>query len=83
MISGQKNSQWGFFAVLAAAFLWGTTGTAATFAPSLNPLAIGAVAMGGGGLLQALLARSSIVQYWQHIIRHKALLAVGVVSVAI
>ena len=39
--------------------------------------------MGGGGLLQALLARSSIVQYWQHIIHHKALLAVGVVSVAI
>ena len=50
MISGQQNSQWGFFAVLAAAFLWGTTGTAATFAPGLNPLAIGAVAMGGGGL---------------------------------
>ncbi|MBP9541839.1 MAG: EamA family transporter [Vitreoscilla sp.] len=83
MISGEQNSQWGFFAVLAAAFLWGTTGTAATFAPSLNPLAIGAVAMGGGGLLQALLARSSIVQYWQHIVCHKALLAVGVVSVAI
>ena len=83
MISGEQNSKWGFFAVLAAAFLWGTTGTAATFAPSLNPLAIGAVAMGGGGLLQALLARSSIVQYWQHIVCHKALLAVGVVSVAI
>src|SRR5699024_4539438 len=33
--------------------LWGTTGTAATFAPEVSPLAIGAAALGIGGLLQA------------------------------
>lgn len=44
----------GFIAVLIASILWGTTGTAASYAPNLSPLAIGAIAMGGGGLLQAL-----------------------------
>jgi drug/metabolite transporter, DME family len=42
--------------VLAASVLWGTTGTAATFAPAVGPVAIGAAAMGLGGLLQALTA---------------------------
>lgn len=46
----------GALLVLAASVLWGTTGTAATFAPDAGPLAIGAVAMGVGGLLQALTA---------------------------
>lgn len=46
----------GSLAVLAASVLWGTTGTAATFAPQVGPLAIGAAAMGVGGLLQAALA---------------------------
>ena len=39
-------------AVLAAATLWGTTGTAATFAPPGTPaIAVGAAAMGIGGML--------------------------------
>jgi drug/metabolite transporter, DME family len=42
--------------VLTASVLWGTTGTAATFAPAVGPLAVGAAAMGLGGLLQALYA---------------------------
>ncbi|MFJ8855997.1 DMT family transporter [Streptomyces sp. NPDC102437] len=46
----------GTLAVLLASVLWGTTGTAATFAPEVGPLAIGAAAMGLGGLLQALVA---------------------------
>jgi DME family drug/metabolite transporter len=51
MISLIKNSSYGgTIAILVASFLWGTTGTAAAFAPTLGPLAIGAVAMGGGGL---------------------------------
>lgn len=41
----------GTWSVLAAAVLWGTTGTAATFAPrASSPLAIGAAAMGIGGI---------------------------------
>ncbi|MFI8038491.1 EamA family transporter, partial [Acinetobacter baumannii] len=48
MISLIKNSSYGgTIAILVASFLWGTTGTAAAFAPTLGPLAIGAVAMGG------------------------------------
>ncbi|MFE7357899.1 DMT family transporter [Streptomyces sp. NPDC057543] len=46
----------GALAVLLASVLWGTTGTAATFATRVGPLAIGAAAMGLGGLLQALMA---------------------------
>ncbi|MFB7213771.1 DMT family transporter [Streptomyces sp. NPDC056255] len=46
----------GALAVLLASVLWGTTGTAATFAPEVGPPAIGAAAMGLGGLLQALVA---------------------------
>ena len=47
MISLIKNSSYGgTIAILVASFLWGTTGTAAAFAPTLGPLAIGAVAMG-------------------------------------
>lgn len=48
MISLIKNSSYGgTIAILVASVLWGTTGTAAAFAPTLGPLAIGAVAMGG------------------------------------
>ncbi|MER6786066.1 DMT family transporter [Streptomyces sp. NPDC000658] len=52
----------GSLCVLVASVLWGTTGTAATFAPAVGPLAIGAAAMGLGGLLQALLAGRRIVR---------------------
>ncbi|WP_328814161.1 DMT family transporter [Rhodococcus sp. NBC_00297] len=45
----------GSSAVLGASVLWGTTGTVASFAPSIGALAVGAAAMGIGGLLQAAL----------------------------
>ncbi|WP_026554582.1 DMT family transporter [Arthrobacter sp. 35W] len=43
-------------AITITSILWGTTGTAATFAPGAGPLAIGAAALGIGGILQALIA---------------------------
>jgi DME family drug/metabolite transporter len=46
----------GIVFVMVAALLWGTTGTAAAMAPGVGPLAIGAAAMGIGGLLQAAAA---------------------------
>lgn len=46
----------GLGAIGVASLLWGTTGTAATFAPGAGPLAIGAAALGVGGLLQAAIA---------------------------
>jgi drug/metabolite transporter, DME family len=60
-IAGLKGSSWGALFVLAASVLWGTTGTAATFAPEVSPLAIGAAAMGLGGLLQAAVAARPII----------------------
>lgn len=74
---------YGFIAVLLAAFLWGTTGTVASFAPGLSPLAIGAAAMGGGGLLQAILASKSIFNHLNRINAHLIILIIGVISVFI
>lgn len=57
----------GSLAVLLAATLWGTTGTVAAFAPDVPAMAIGAVAMGGGGFLQALLAKRQIIKHFAQI----------------
>jgi DME family drug/metabolite transporter len=52
----------GRLSVLAAATLWGTTGTAASFAPAAaSPLSIGAATMGFGGLLTLLFAGPSVL----------------------
>lgn len=77
------NSYYGFIAVLVASILWGTTGTAASYAPNLSPLAIGAIAMGGGGLLQALLAHKTILNHLPQIRSYYPLLLIGMISVAI
>ncbi|NRD74411.1 EamA family transporter [Shewanella sp. VB17] len=78
-----SSQKMGSFAILMAAFLWGTTGTVATFAPNLNPLAIGAAAMGGGGLLQAFVVINTF-QKQRYIFRNnKKLISLGVVSVFI
>ena len=46
------SSNLGTLAIIAAATLWGTTGTAASFfADEISPLAVGAATMVGGGLL--------------------------------
>ncbi|WP_249020591.1 DMT family transporter [Conexibacter sp. S30A1] len=53
----------GTWSVLGAAVLWGTTGTAATFAPrSASSLAIGAAAMGIGGIALFLGARRAALR---------------------
>lgn len=77
------KAHYGFIAVLVASVLWGTTGTAASYAPNLSPLAIGAIAMGGGGLLQALLAHKSIRSHLPQIRAYYPLLLTGMISVAI
>jgi DME family drug/metabolite transporter len=73
----------GVIAVLVTSFLWGTTGTAATFASDAGPLAIGAAALGIGGLLQAAIALPSLVRARQPLQAHAKLLAAGAVSVAV
>lgn len=73
----------GVIAVLFAAILWGTTGTSASFTTGVSPLAIGAVAMGGGGLLQALLAMKSIIRQRRQLLRYPGYLLSGALSVAL
>ncbi|MDB6179397.1 EamA family transporter [Paracoccus sp. Z330] len=74
---------WGVAAILFAAFVWGTTGTAATFAPQVSAAAIGAAAMGLGGIGQALLSIRGIRRSRHAIMKQRLLLIVGAVAVAI
>ena len=69
--------------VLVASVLWGTTGTAATFAPTVGPLAIGAVAMGLGGLLQALIAAPRIAREAPGLRAQRGVVLLGAVAVAV
>lgn len=69
--------------MLAASVLWGTTGTAATFAPDVGPLAIGAVAMGLGGLLQALVAAPQIARHAPRLRDQRGTVLLGAASVAV
>ncbi|MBW5414814.1 EamA family transporter [Pseudomonas sp. MAG002Y] len=69
--------------MLGAAVLWGTTGTAATFAPEVSPLAIGAAAMGLGGLLQTLMALVQIRNDRSRLLDHWIYVLIGAVAVAI
>lgn len=73
----------GIAAVLVAAILWGTTGTAATFAPDVSAVAIGAVAMGGGGLMQAALSAGRIRRHTSALRAQWRYLLLGAVAVAI
>jgi drug/metabolite transporter, DME family len=73
----------GVLFVLMAALLWGTTGTAAAMAPGVGPLAIGAAAMGLGGLLQAAAASPSVAAHRGALIaqRRTVMLSAGAVAV--
>ncbi|MEV0976471.1 DMT family transporter [Streptomyces sp. NPDC049915] len=73
----------GALCVLAASVLWGTTGTAATFAPTVGPLAIGAAAMGLGGLLQALIAAPQIARDAAGLREQRGTVLLGAASVAV
>lgn len=72
---------WGISAVLVAAILWGTTGTAATFAPDVGPLAIGAAALGIGGILQAVVALPALWRARLHLQSHFGIVSVGAIAV--
>ncbi len=78
-----RSAGTGALCVLAASVLWGTTGTAATFAPEVGPLAIGAVAMGIGGLLQALFAARPTLRSVPRLRARRGTVLLGAVSVAV
>ncbi len=73
----------GVLAITLTAVLWGTTGTAATFAPDVGPLAIGAAALGLGGLAQAAIAVPALRAARDQLRRHARLVAVGAVAVMV
>ena len=83
MSSSSRDYTIGVSAVLFSSVVWGTTGTAATFAPEVSAVAIGAAAMGIGGLLQALLAGRGIVRSLSLLNKQWALLVLGGLAVAI
>ncbi len=72
----------GIIVISLASLLWGTTGTAASFAENVSPLAIGAVALGIGGLLQALIAIPAIRAAIPDLRVYSRIVAVGAISVA-
>ncbi|MEZ8204661.1 DMT family transporter [Vibrio splendidus] len=82
-INRVNEFQTGTLAILFASILWGTTGTAASFAPDLSPLAIGAFSMGVGGLMQAGLAYRNILFAFDELLQSKKLLAVSALALAV
>ena len=73
----------GIVAITITSVSWGTIGTAATFAPEAGPLAIGAAALGIGGLLQAVVAMPALRAARQQLRTHARLIAVGALAVAV
>ena len=69
--------------VLVAALLWGSTGTAAAMAPGVGPLAVGAAAMGIGGLLQSAAASHVMFTHRGGLIAQWRTLMVSAVAVAV
>lgn len=70
-------------AVTLTSILWGTTGTAATFAPDAGPLAIGAAALGIGGILQAVIAVPALRSGMGQLRRQLPTVALGALAVAV
>lgn len=73
----------GAICVLLAATLWGSTGTAAALAPGVSPLAVGAAAMGFGGLLQGLIAARPIAARMPELRSRRSMILLGAVAIAI
>lgn len=82
-MQSSREYLFGITGIIIASIVWGTTGTAATFAPEVSAAAIGAAAMGIGGLLQALLALKGISASRHALRTHWRCLALGAVAVAI
>ena len=83
MRCGFTQYQNGAMAILFAAVLWGTTGVAASFAPDISPLGIGAFAMGVGGMMQAALAHRKLKANLANLLQQKALLLLSAWALAI
>ena len=70
-------------AIVLASVIWGTTGTAASFAVGVSPLATGAFAMGFAGVLLCMLAGKSLLQLGSSIRRSPWVFVGGSACVAV
>ena len=73
----------GVIAIIIASFLWGTTGTAASYSPDVSSFAIGAFSMGIGGVLLVITARKTLFIDYKLMISQPKVLLLGAASVAI
>jgi DME family drug/metabolite transporter len=73
----------GVIAIIIASFLWGTTGTVASYSPNVSSLAIGAFSMGIGGILLVFTDRKKLLIDYKVILEQPKLLVLGAASVAI
>ncbi|KRI62150.1 EamA family transporter [Acinetobacter pittii] len=69
----------GFLSVLFAAFLWGTAGTAASFAKGISPLVIATISVGFGGLIHTFLSLIAIKNNYQKLFNYKSQIFIAVV----
>ena len=73
----------GILAVAVTSVLWGTTGTAATFAPAASPLAIGSAALGIGGLLQLAVAWRAVTDGRARLAQYRGVILAAGLAVAV
>lgn len=73
----------GVIAIVIASFLWGTTGTVASYSPDVSSLAIGAFSMGIGGVLLVVTAQKKLFIDYKLMLEQPRILLLGVASVAI
>ncbi|MBN6515911.1 EamA family transporter [Acinetobacter pittii] len=73
------NYYTGFLSVLFAAFLWGTAGTAASFAKGISPLVIATISVGFGGLIHTFLSLKAIKKNYQKLFNYKSQIFIAVV----
>ncbi|WP_373921140.1 DMT family transporter [Vibrio alginolyticus] len=74
--------QLGTLSILFASTLWGTTGTAASLAPDVSALAIGAFSMGIGGFMQACLSAKSLKRDFRKVVHKKKTLLISIMALA-
>jgi DME family drug/metabolite transporter len=73
----------GVIAIIITSFLWGTTGTAASYSPDVSSLAIGAFSMGIGGVLLVITARKKLLIDYKVMFEQPKILLLGAACVAI
>ncbi|HCA5310600.1 TPA: EamA family transporter [Acinetobacter baumannii] len=69
----------GFLSVLFAAFLWGTAGTAASFAKGISPLVIATISVGFGGLIHTFLSLKAIKKDYRKLFDYKTKVLIAII----